>query len=124
MYPRGKAHQLTSYIDEFMWRERYGRTAHQALLNSILYACFRPYMYYIKVFACVPLGVCTYKKSSMSSLTIHILYYTLHIDITLFVVINVLLFIIIIIIVTHTIKDVEKSKYILMKETISHMRET
>ena len=38
------AHQLTSSLDEFMWRESYGRTAHQAsswliLLNSILYDC-------------------------------------------------------------------------------------
>ena len=30
------AHQLTSYLDEFMWRERYGRTAHQAFSNLMV----------------------------------------------------------------------------------------
>ena len=28
-------HQLPSYLDEFMWRERYGKTAHQAFPNIV-----------------------------------------------------------------------------------------
>ena len=30
------SHQLASYLDEFMWWERYGRTSEEAF-NSILY---------------------------------------------------------------------------------------
>ena len=36
------ANQLPSYVDEFMWRERYGKTARDALQN-IMHRCISQY---------------------------------------------------------------------------------